>query len=340
MVRMFARRYGMYALAALVLGLVAFLAFASGSAEQEAPLSDAELAVLAANERTARPSGAAGALQGEAAEVRTGLSVISYPTEAMVSVEFEPVGEAPFDAMPLDAGSYFVSVSKPGYVQLDTLVFVDRGRISKIYVMLEPEDGLTGAAGGGIAQVEDVVESRLEPTRPPESSPSDRQRAVQPPPAEVQRPEPTRAAPPEPAARVGGLRVATEPAGATVLLEGRVVGETPLVLGDLRPDRYALVLRKDGHTPYSERVTVNAGDEASLRVTLAPSGGEVTVLVRPWGSIYVNGELRRSDTDVQYSAKLPAGTHTIRVTHPGLGSKEQTVEVTPGGSKHLVIDLN
>ena len=319
--------------------LILALAFSSDPVAEDPALSDEEIAALAAQRRPASEGG------NPEEEVTTGISVISFPTEATVYVEFEPVGVSPLDAIALEAGSYFVSVSKPGYESLDTLVFVDRGSISPIYVVMQPDERLAGAAPGGVEGfAAGEIETSVEPPRTAANDPSRAQARDQTPtrtPAAEERPTAPRTSQPEPPpARVGGLRVASEPSGATVVLDGRSVGKTPLTLGDVQPERYALVLQKDGYTPYSERVTVQAGEEASLRVTLARLVGEVTVLVRPWGSIYVDGELRRTDTDVQYSAELPVGTHTIRATHPGLGTKERTVEVAAGGSQRIVIDLN
>jgi TonB family protein len=74
---------------------------------------------------------------------------------------------------------------------------------------------------------------------------------------------------------------------------------------------------------------------------LAASGavGTLAVRVRPWGSIYIDGELHRANTDVAYRVELPAGGHRVRVEHPVLGSATREVEVTGDALQPLVVDL-
>lgn len=71
----------------------------------------------------------------------------------------------------------------------------------------------------------------------------------------------------------------------------------------------------------------------------AASTGTLTVLVRPWGSIYIDGTLRQRESDIQYSATLPVGSHHLRIEHPTLGMREREVHIDAGQSVNLVFDL-
>lgn len=353
MARRVAKRYGVPILAVLVLVLVSVLAFTAGPTAEDEGLSDEELAILAAQEMGSvpPPNAMSRVASAQPGAVTTGISVVTSPTGAEVSVEFDPVGTSPLDAYALDAGSYFISVSKEGYVPFDTLVFVDLDDINSVYLVLRSEGAFTGAAPGGLevapesetaaparSPLPSPLATRQQPSPgpTPQSAPTRQPetRRTTPPSETVARPSP----PPPPA--VGELRIGSEPAGAAVLLDGRSVGKTPLALRDLSPGNYEVAFRKEGFVSMSERVTVRAGEQAAVRATLTQPKGEVTVLVRPWGSIYIDGELKRSDTDVQYSTSLPAGTHKVRVAHPSLGSQERTIEVRPGASERIVINLN
>jgi hypothetical protein len=72
---------------------------------------------------------------------------------------------------------------------------------------------------------------------------------------------------------------------------------------------------------------------------VAPTGA-LSVLVRPWGSIYIDGRLKERNTDVRYSTPLKAGQYVLRVEHPTLGVREQVVEIRNGETQHLVLDLS
>lgn len=71
----------------------------------------------------------------------------------------------------------------------------------------------------------------------------------------------------------------------------------------------------------------------------APRSGTLSVLVRPWGSIFVDGTLRARDTDLRWTDTVPAGTRILRVVHPVLGVQQHSVEVQPDQTTSLVIDL-
>ena len=68
--------------------------------------------------------------------------------------------------------------------------------------------------------------------------------------------------------------------------------------------------------------------------------GLLKVLVKPWGSIYIDGELRQRETDLPYAAPLAPDTYRVTAVHPTLGTWERTVYVAPGEEASVVIDFN
>jgi len=78
--------------------------------------------------------------------------------------------------------------------------------------------------------------------------------------------------PPESGYR-GGLALTSSPAGAQVVLNGKVVGETPVVLNDLPVGSRAIVVRRDGYSPWSASVRVVANQRTTVRATLIPRSG-------------------------------------------------------------------
>jgi hypothetical protein len=71
----------------------------------------------------------------------------------------------------------------------------------------------------------------------------------------------------------GGLALTSTPAGAQVVLNGKVVGETPVVLNDLPVGSRAIVVRRDGYSPWSASVRVIANQRTTVRATLIPQSG-------------------------------------------------------------------
>jgi len=64
------------------------------------------------------------------------------------------------------------------------------------------------------------------------------------------------------------LRLATEPAGARVTLDGKRVGETPVELQDVAPGTHQIVIEAKGFFPYETNIELVAGQELALHPIL------------------------------------------------------------------------
>ena len=128
------------------------------------------------------------------------------------------------------------------------------------------------------------------------------------------------------------LVVETEPAGAEVLIDEVVVGETPLELFDLRAGVYEVMLR---HPDYEEvRLAEQVfADGRVLRIeqTLVRATGALTVLTEPrevW--IERNGERLAAGTPVTLEG-LPAGRLMLTLGAAEHRSAQVQVEIPRGG---------
>jgi hypothetical protein len=68
----------------------------------------------------------------------------------------------------------------------------------------------------------------------------------------------------------GALVVSSTPDGAQVLVNGRAMGQTPIVLEELPVGSRAVVLRRDGYSPWSTSVRVVANQRVPIRAALKP----------------------------------------------------------------------
>jgi hypothetical protein len=77
------------------------------------------------------------------------------------------------------------------------------------------------------------------------------------------------------AARTGSLSVTSRPMGARVSIDGRLVGETPILVRDVTPGEHhiELTLDRDAYTRWSSPVVVTAGHEEKLLAVLTPTEG-------------------------------------------------------------------
>jgi hypothetical protein len=89
-------------------------------------------------------------------------------------------------------------------------------------------------------------------------------------------PAPTNTPRPAASGYRGALALTSSPDGAQVVLNGKVVGHTPVVLNNLPVGSRAIVVRRDGYSPWSASVRVIANQRTNVRATLTPtpqSGG-------------------------------------------------------------------
>ena len=69
-------------------------------------------------------------------------------------------------------------------------------------------------------------------------------------------------------AQPGTLVVDSRPPGATVVVDGRVIGTTPLSVGDVRAGNHAVRIERDGYRTWTSAVTVTGGEQSRVTASL------------------------------------------------------------------------
>lgn len=256
------------------------------------------------------------------------ISVRTIPSGANISVDFQPEGRTPMLDHSIGQGSHVLSLRMDGFVTFDTLITVRGGEVHDLAISLS--EARRGVSAPPVADDEDVA-TDIGPSAPAPSSP-------------VADPAPTAGAPaPSTDAdevRRGSVTIVSEPAGAAVMADGRLLGETPLRGVLLDEGNYSLRFTLPGHHLAEESVVVRADEEASVSVAMVAEQGRLRVLALPWATIFIDGELLHENTDLRHTVELAAGNHVIRAEHPVLGTVERSVRVIAGETSDVVLDLN
>jgi hypothetical protein len=71
---------------------------------------------------------------------------------------------------------------------------------------------------------------------------------------------------------VGDLTIESQPAGATVLLNQRPVGKTPVLLTSLRTGSYVLWIEREGYNRWTAAVLVSAVNQTRINAKLERAG--------------------------------------------------------------------
>lgn len=125
---------------------------------------------------------------------------------------------------------------------------------------------------------------------------------------------------PTPAPARGRLLIRSNPSGASVYLNGRRRGTTPLALRDLAPGTYTVRLSRNGYTDTSQRVTVSGSSVRDVTVRLTRPSPPAPV--RFTGSLYVDSrprgarvilDGRQVGTTPMQIGDVRAGTHVVRL---------------------------
>jgi PEGA domain-containing protein len=102
------------------------------------------------------------------------------------------------------------------------------------------------------------------PVAPAATVKAEQTRVIRAEPAEPKRPAPAASG------YRGGLMLSSSPQGAEVLVNGQVVGHTPVVLNDLPVGSRGLVVRLDGYSPWSTSVRIVANQRTAVHAPLRP----------------------------------------------------------------------
>ena len=130
-------------------------------------------------------------------------------------------------------------------------------------------------------------------------------------------------------AMVGGLEVNSEPVGSTVFLDGRPIGETPLLRKDLAVGIYSLEIRKKGFNPYGRRVVIAMDELERVRGAQLTRRGQLKVATVVPGATIVVGGIPMGVTPAVID-DLPQGLYEMRAEREGFAARILEVEVRNG----------
>lgn len=135
----------------------------------------------------------------------------------------------------------------------------------------------------------------------------------------------------------GRLSVRSRPAGASVLVDGRYVGQTPLEVEVGPGTEHEIQLTKSGFEPASRKVAVATGEVKRLDLLLTAQEGVVHFTVEPADAeLFVNGAGRGR---VPAELRLPAVEHDIEIRKEGLEPYRTRLLPRPGFPQELKVAL-
>ncbi len=128
------------------------------------------------------------------------------------------------------------------------------------------------------------------------------------------------APPPKVVEKSSSIVVETEPAGATITIDGKAAGTAPLTLFEIGPGEHAVEASLAGYSNVKRTVSASAeGDRLTVVLTLTKkeraevARGRLSLSTDPWTHVSLNGRML-GDTPL-IEVALPAGRHRLKLSN-------------------------
>ncbi|MBS4032855.1 MAG: serine/threonine protein kinase [Ignavibacterium sp.] len=137
------------------------------------------------------------------------------------------------------------------------------------------------------------------------------------------------------------LTINSDPADAVVIINDKPAGKTPYINNQTVIDDYNVIVKKSGFKTSSEKIKITDNKtDREINIKLEPLVAKVQILVRPFGSIYINEQLKVKDTNAPFNIDLPGGSHQLKIVHPTFGSAVRTINIVDDKPMKFNLDLS
>ncbi len=133
------------------------------------------------------------------------------------------------------------------------------------------------------------------------------------------------------------VSVSSEPADATVLVDGVFRGQAPLTVQVAPGSRHEFQIRAAGHVPASRELVLDPEETRSLSVKLAPEYGTVFIsAIPPHATLLINGQIQDAANG---RFRLPTRPHKLELRADGYQSTTRDFTPQAGYSQRVEIVL-
>ncbi len=265
------------------------------------------------------------------------LQITSEPSGAQVYIDgdYKPAGTTPFTTERLPKGSHTLQFKLGSYKPLtEKVVISGDGSVQTKAVALAPnfaevsvsvpgeaeifineESKGTGKWSGrlntGMYTIEARKVSHYPTKRTVEVKAGENQQIV------LQSPVP----------RYGSININTQPIGATVSVDGRVLGESPNIFKDVLIGTHTLAVSKEGYATKTSTITVEEGKITPVDLQLE-NGGSVVIRSNVSNArVYIDGQFKGI---APYTYSDRAGRYQVTVKADGYNDVTRSVVIAAG----------
>ena len=236
----------------------------------------------------------------------TKISVRTSPIAATVFVNGDSIGKSPIENLPIKSSGLILKIQKNGFLTLDTSLIISKGIVNKYDFILKE----TSSALADNEVVKEIY---------------------------------------------GGVVIKSRPSGAAITINGSFKGTTPHKY-DLKEGEYNLKISLRDYEDFSKQIFVQKNKVQTISTSLIALNknetipeppkekkivkGTIRIFALPYGSIYIDDELKLETANKPYKEELQEGLYDVKVTHPSLGKWEKRIKITAEKTEEININFN
>jgi hypothetical protein len=137
----------------------------------------------------------------------------------------------------------------------------------------------------------------------------------------------------------GAMDLRSVPDGASVMMEEKYRGKTPLTISALALGTYTVTFSQFGYQKFITQVPVESGRISEVTATLSPDSGALSITSVPLGARVLVDGMSTGIAPVT-AGNLTRGNHTVAVSLDGYTSLSQMVTVIPDQTIPVTIGLS
>lgn len=130
---------------------------------------------------------------------------------------------------------------------------------------------------------------------------------------------------PAPQPMYGSMQINSSPKGAEILIDSVLIGETPYYATELLAKKHVVIIRKEGYQDYIDTIKIEEAERSNIDIKMSdiltatinshPSGAELVINGKPYGT-------------TPYTGELSTGDYRIQLTHQGYDPFDKEVHIS------------
>jgi serine/threonine protein kinase len=277
------------------------------------------------------------------------LSVSTNPSGAKIYINQNPAGDSPIQNVTATSGKVNLNINKTGYDPIDTSINIIEGKENLFSFTLNKTTEFGGLnvtsdpAGAGVwLDWKRMGTTPFDKSELPAGSHqllirkngfADYKQTVKIPVNKLI------VIPTVKLTRLGKLTVITEPADAEIIIDNKSVGKGEYTNDKMNIGEHNIMVRKNGFKSYNEKIKIEVNKPLNISAKLSPLVGKVEILVRPYGNIFIDDQLKKEGTSSPYTTNLSGGLHNLKVVHPTLGEWIKKIEIEDETPRKYLVDF-